>query len=523
MAYHTAGYLFVFLPLALILYQAVPRKGRWAVLLVASWVFYWFFSGKLLLVLIGTSLFTHYICRWISLLGDRKKTAGTGKPSLAGRILTAKTVLAFGTVTLLGILIYLKYYNFFVVNWNAVADSIAGMPVLQAKTLILPLGISFYTLRAIGYMADVYWKKAEVPANPAKTALFLGFFPQIMEGPFSSYEQTADALWKGDPIRFEALSAGCVRIMWGLFKKLLIADRLDVPVGMIFGQYHKYHGAVILLGAIFYTIQLYMEFSGCIDIVNGSAQVFGISLPENFRQPFFAQDAADFWRRWHITLGVWLRTYVFYPVSVSGPVKKWNRFAKKHFGRYVAKTGTLALCLFPVWLCNGFWHGPKWSYIFYGMYYFAVLFLTAVFDPVRDAVLKRLHIRKEAVLYKAVRVMKTWIIIFTGELFFRAEGLSLGIPMFFKIFRDFSLRHLTGGILLGLGLDQADYLVAALGCLIVFAVDIAKEKGISVEERIGRLPTPLRWGIYYGLIFSIIILGAYGVGYQAVDLIYAGF
>ena len=528
MAYHTVTYLFVFLPLVLCLYHFAPRKARWLVLLAAGYVFLWTFDGRMALWLAGSSLFTHYICVLITLAREKQESAPVREkqesvPVRGKQVSECKNILVFGIVTLLCLLGYVKYSGFFAANLNRISESAGILPRLNPENLFIPIGISFYTLQAIGYMVDVYWGKAEVSTHPGKTALFLGFFPQIMEGPICSYGQTTDALWKGDSIRAANLSEGSVRILWGLFKKMIIADRLNVLVEKIFDNYTEYGGAMIAAAAAAYTIQLYLEFSGCMDIVIGSGRLFGVSLPENFRQPFFAVDAADFWRRWHISLGTWFRTYVFFPVSVSAPAKRWSRYAKARFGKYAAKTGALAIALFPVWLCNGLWHGPRWSYIFYGMYYFAVLLLTAMFDPLRNRVLKRLHIRKEAVWYKVIRMIKTWGIIIVGELFFRAAGLRNGMRMFCRMLQDFSLEQLRGDVWLKLGLDQADYLAVILGCAVVILVEIVKEKQGPEDICLRKIYLPIRWAIYYGLIFSVVIFGAYGVGYQKVDLIYAGF
>ena len=526
MAYHNAAYLFVFLPLALLAYHLAPRKARRIVLLIFNCIFYWSFSKALIVCLLGTILFTHYIAIWLYCLRSQSAVeiavTGKGGTSHVQSRKAQKAVLIFGITVLLFVLGYLKYYNFFAGSWNAVSGK-SGVLSLQKKTLLLPLGISFFTLQAIGYMVDVYWGKTEVYLHPGKTALFLSFFPQIMEGPICSYPQTADALWKGDPLRIENLSEGSIRILWGLFKKMIIADRLNILVNKIFDHHENYNGALIAVAAIAYTIQLYSEFSGCIDIVIGSGRLFGIKMPENFRQPFFATDAADFWRRWHITLGIWLRTYVFYPVSVSSPVKNAGRLLKKRFGKRAAKTGTLAMSLFPVWLCNGLWHGPKWSYIFFGMYYFVVLLLSEVFDPLRCIILGKLHVQKEAMWYRMIRMVKTWVIIFVGELFFRARSLTVGLQMFSSMFRGFSFGQLTAGTWLTLGLDAADYLAISTGCFVVLIVGIIRENQLIGGSGLRAIPLPLRWCVYYGLIFSVVIFGAYGIGYKTVDLIYAGF
>lgn len=514
MSYCQPLYLFVFLPVVLLAYQLTSAKYRWCTLLLASYVFFWTISGKLVIYLIVTSLFTHYITVWMELI---KKQCDEKKMAKKRR----KKVLIFGIAVLLGILVYLKYYNFFAINIDKILTHVTSGFYLNVKTFLIPIGISFYTLEAIGYMADVYWNKVEAEKNPGKVALFLGFFPQIMEGPIALYSQTADELWEGRPLKGENLSQGCIRIFWGLFKKLIVADRLSMLVTNIFDNYASYHGMVIVIGAVAYTIQLYMEFSGCMDVIIGTGKLFGITMPENFRQPFLSKNASEFWRRWHITLGVWFKTYIFYPVSVSGIVKKWNKFARKNCSKYITKLGVSALCLFPVWLCNGLWHGSKWSYIFYGMYYFVILMLEIATEPLVDRVQQICHLNPDKAYYKILQVLKTWVIIFTGELFFRADGLKTGIHMFLSIFKGFRVDNLNQ-ILMSV-LDKGDYAAIIIGTVVVFAVGILKEKNIIGIEKLQSVCLPVRWIIYYGLIFAVIIFGAYGIGYQQVDLIYAGF
>ncbi len=514
MAYHKPVYLFLFLPLFLVAYQVAPKRMRKWVLLIASYVFFWTISGKLVLYLMGTTLIIHYVGIWIGWMKEQGNKETKGKQ---------KMVLAGGVLLLLGTLGYLKYYNFFAENVNLLLRMLKLDTSLQAKEILLPIGISFYTLQAIGYMADVYWGKIKPEQNLGKLALFLAFFPQIMEGPISTYSQTADALWACESLKARNLSRGFARILWGMFKKIVIADRLYVLVQTVFDNYENYGGVVVAAAAVAYTAQLYMEFSGCIDIVIGSGDLFGITLPENFRQPFASRNAAEFWRRWHITLGAWFKAYVFYPVSVSRLSKKWNKFGKKHLSRHATKVGASAIALFPVWLGNGLWHGSQWSYIFFGMYYFVILMAGIMVEPVRLSILNAMHLDEDAWYYRGVQIFKTWIIIVTGELFFRANGLRAGIQMFFSVFRDFTPEQLWNGDMLSLGLDRADYAVVFAGCLVVFLVGVLKERSMLDADRLMEWRTPARWAVYYGLILAVVILGAYGVGYQQVDLIYAGF
>lgn len=521
-------YGFAFLPLCLIAYQIVPQKWRVRVLLIFSYLFFWMLSEKLIIYLLGATVLVHCVGIWLEFLkSEQKAELAAAERSEKKQIKSAyqkksRRVLAFGVLLLLGTLAYLKYYNFFVGNVTGIFGDFLPF-TLEEKKILMPVGISFYTLQAIGYMADVYWGRIKAQQKLENTALFLAFFPQIMEGPICRYEDTCDTLFAGKSLQLNNLTDGYVRIFWGLFKKKVIADRLAIGVDAIFGNYSSYNGVMIAFAAVAYTVQLYMEFSGCMDIIIGSGQLFGIKLPENFRQPFSAQSAAEFWRRWHITLGTWFKTYIFYPVSMSSPVKKWNQYARKNFGKYVTMLGTSAIALFPVWLCNGLWHGARWSYIFYGMYYFTLILLGIAVEPLRDRVLEALHIRQDSTGLKYARIAKTWLIIFTGELFFRADGLRAGLRMFRSMFMDFNFSELWDGRLLNLGMSKADLFAIVAGCVVVAVIGSIKERGIHVRDSLDKKPVFLRWSLYYALILAVIVIAAYGDGYQAVDMIYAGF
>ena len=497
-------------------------------LLAFSYLFFWLLSRELIIYLLGTTVFVHCTGIWLEWLKSEQKaellTADRSEKKRIKSIYQKKSrqVLAFGVLMLLGTLAYLKYYNFFASNVNGIFGGILPFTIEQ-KNILMPVGISFYTLQAIGYMADVYWGKIRAEENMEKTALFLAFFPQIMEGPICRYQDTCDTLYEGRPLQMNNLTDGYIRIFWGLFKKTVIADRLAIGVDAIFGNYASYSGSMIVFAAVAYTIQLYMEFSGCMDIIIGSGQLFGVKLPENFRQPFSAQSAAEFWRRWHITLGTWFKTYIFYPVSMSSPVKKWNQYGRKHFGKYITMLGTSAIALFPVWMCNGLWHGARWSYIFYGMYYFSLILVGIAVEPVRDRILKILHISPEFQGLKYMRIAKTWVIICVGEPLLRADGPRAGVHMFRSIFRNFQLSNLWDGSLLNLGMSRADLVAVMAGCIVVAIVGSAKERGIRVRNSLDKKPVFIRWSIYYALILAVIVIAAYGDDYQVVDMIYAGF
>ena len=526
MAIYTNLYLLVFLPVVLIIYQLAPKKARWGVLLAASYALYISFSKYLVLLLMATSAFTWGIGLWLDKIGeackqkqaectDRKQKSEVKKEFQKKRVLA----LRVGVLVLLGILFYVNYLNFVIENMNIFLGKLGTQ--LPMARVMFPMGISFYTLEAVGYIADVYWERYPAEKHLGKLALFLSFFPQIMEGPIARYPDTSDALFAGEPLNMANLNEGFLRIIWGLFKKMVVSDRLSYLTTHLFGNYKDYHGSFIILAAIAYTIQLYLEFSGSIDIVIGSGKLFGVTLPENFNQPFSAQSAAEFWRRWHMSLGNWFKNYVFYPITVSPMVKNWNKTARKKYGKYWSMVGTSAMALFPVWVATGVWHGAGWKYLFYGMYYFVILLFGVAMEPIKEKNYAKMGLDPNVWWLKTLRILKTWVIIFTGELFFNAVNLKAGFHMFFSIFGNFHIssiwKYWPDAITTG------DVWAICVGSVIVWIVGFMKEHGVDVRGKILNARTPYKWGVYYLIIFAILLFGAYGTGYQPVDLIYAGF
>lgn len=516
MSYHLIAYFAIFLPAVILIYQLTPQKFRWMTLLAADYLFFWMISGKLVLYLLFATVMTHYIGLWLENTGLTAE--GTAKQITKKK----RYVLAFGILVNLAILIVLKYFNFFGQNLSALSELFSLGWEYRRIDFMVPIGISYYTLQTISYMTDVYRGTVKAEKNIVKIALYLSFFPQIMEGPISRFSETAEVLYAGKSIEFENIKYGYQRILYGLLKKIVIADRFAPVVVKVFANYGHYDGSVVAFGAVCFTIQLYMEFSGCMDIIMGSGQIFGVKLPENFRQPFFAKDASDFWHRWHITLGTWFKDYIFYPVSLAKPVKNFAKKVKNRFGRNVSKFVAPFAALFCVWSCNGLWHGPHWTYIFYGMYYFVLIFLENIIEEPVSRLAKRLHINREGGGYRAFRFVKLLIIVNLGEMFFRAETVGAGFEMLGQILTDFHISILADTVF-SLGMDQYDAVVGLIGVCIVLAVDIIHEKNISIREVISGWVLPVRWGIWYAAILIIIIFGAYGAGYTVVDMIYAGY
>lgn len=495
MSYHLLSYIVIFLPVVAVIYHFAPKKVRWLVILTANYVFFCMISRILIIWLLTATIVTYFIGEWIGTISDNKIHSAKEQTKVKRKI------LALGIFVNGSVLVAFKYLGIFGIH------------------PIAPIGISYYTLQTISYMTDVYRGVIKPEKNFAKVALYLSFFPQIMEGPISRFSETADTLYAGEDIKYENFTLGYQRILWGLFKKMIIADRLATVVSKAFSKYSELDGATVMIGVICFTFQLYTEFSGCMDIVVGSGIIFGVKLPENFRQPFFADSASDFWHRWHITLGTWFKDYIFYPVSLAKPVKKTSKKIKNLIGKQAGKFVAPSIALFCVWSLNGLWHGAKTTYIFYGLYYFVLIFIENITEAPTKKFMEKIHIDRNSRLYKCFKIFKLFIIINIGEMFFRAGSVHSGFLMLKRIIFDFSFS----GMRWDLGKHMDELIIAFLGLMVVLIVDILHEKNISVREHIYRLRLPIRWGIWYAAIMAVIIFGAYGVGYTVTDMIYASY
>lgn len=528
-SYCSVLFLCVFLPIAIILYGIAPRKCRPFVLLLESYILFGLMSGKLIVYLLATTLSVYGAALLLS--GEQKKRSELlkqceleqKKAIKAKFVKRQRMIIAAALVLNIGCLAVLKYTKFFAGNINDIFGLLSINTSLKIPAFAAPIGISFYTLQAASYIFDVYHEKISADKNLFRLALFISFFPQIMEGPICRYSDTAPQLWLGERIKFHDLTFGLQRILFGVMKKIVIADRLNIFVEKAFTHYARFDGGVAALAAIFYTCQLYMEFSGTMDIVIGCGEIFGIKITENFRRPFFSKTISEFWQRWHITLGTWFKDYIFYPMSMSKPLKRLTSRMRKKLGNYYGPMIAGTIALFCVWLCNGLWHGAGWKYIFFGMYHFALISCGNMLIPLANKCNSKLHISSDSKAYIVMQTVRTSILVCIGELFFRADGLRAGLTMFKLIVTDFSFSSFTNGTLMKLGMDGLDYIILGVAVLIVFVISILNERGISVREWLSQRNIAIRWLILYALIMFIVIFGAYGAGYTPVAPIYADF
>lgn len=524
MSYTSYTYLLIFLGAVFICYTALPKKLKWTVLLISSYIFYWINSKRLIVFLLLSTVAVYFAGIFLNRINDTAALAKKGLEKDEKKRVKAlvnwqkRAVVALAVGFIFTILLVLKYSAFFAHSLN----SAFGFLHLKELKFILPLGISYYTLQAAGYIIDVYRGKYRASENFGKVALFLAFFPQIVEGPIGRFDLLADPLYEGHSFDYERLCKGVQLILWGLFKKTVIADRVNIFVSEAFGSYKYYSGSIILLGGLLYTLQIYAEFSGCMDIVTGSAEIFGVPLSKNFERPFFSKSVNEFWRRWHITLGAWLRDYVFYSVSLSRPFMKLSKFAKKHFNEFLGSLIPASFALFFTWLGIGFWHGAGWKYIAYGLYYYAIMTAGMYLEPLFAKLFSALKIKRDSKPLNVFRVARTVILVVGGMTLFRADTVGVWVGMLKCVFTSLG----AGGFLktaLTLGMDKQDFLIVAVGAAVMLIISILQEKGIRVRDSLARQKLPVRWCAYAALVMAVVIFGAYGPGYDAVDFIYGQF
>ncbi len=528
-SYYSLSFWVVFIPLTALLYQLFPRRLRPLVLLGASYFFFWSISGKLIVYVLFSAYSIHHFGLWLTNLQTECNQLTFDLPKDKRKAIRSeyskrkKRVLGAGVFLHIGMLFVLKYSAFFLGDLNSLFDFLKLSVNVPIPHFILPIGISFYTMQAVAYMIDVYRGVVVADRNLLRLSLYLTFFSGIIEGPICRYQETAEQLWSGRPITYHSLTFGLQRVLFGVFKKVVIADRLNLLIKTVFDNYSFYDGEIIIVAVIAYTIQLYMEFSGTMDVAIGVAEIFNIKMPENFARPFLALNIAEFWQRWHITLGAWFKDYIFYPLSMAGPIKKINIRFRKYFGYYYGPLLGGSVALLAVWLANGLWHGVGWRYIFFGLYHFALIFCGNLIKPLSLKLTDKLHINRQNLPFRLLQITKVAILVGFGELFFRARSLKTGLKMAYKMFTATSANAFFNNGIYKLGMDRRDFYIIAAALLIVAIIHLMQEKKIDVRKFIAQRPLLIRWSLYYALIMFIVIFGAYGQGYLPIDPMYANF
>ena len=530
-----------------VLYFAYPKKEqRWIILLIASCFFYVYNSFQYSVFILITILTIHSAAGRMAEISEatrRKIKSNKAEWSRTERKMfraasdrRRRRILALTLVFNFGILFIIKYFNFM----SGSIASLTGAPADSVPQihLLLPLGISFYTFIATGYLIDVYRETIEPERDVFKFALFVSFFPQIIQGPISSYSKLHDQLIRPHDLKWINFKQGIMNICWGLFKKLVIADcswkaiKAYYANGGINGNsdFRGYCGTMVLFITLLYALQLYADFSGGIDISRGICRVLGIDLQVNFRQPYFSRSISEYWRRWHITLGEWMKNYIFYPVSTSGLSIRVSKsidssdLGKTAAGKHLAKVLMPSIAAFIVFLCVGIWHGANSKYIAFGVWNGLIIMLSVLLGPVYTRSKKALHINENAAWWKLFQMLRTFIIVLIGYVFDIADSFTNAMQMM-----RLAVTDQNTGLFLKqlhtLGMRRIEYLAIACSAMLLLYISIRLERtGLDTPaELLERRSGLIQWIALFGLIMIILILGAYGPAYDPAEFVYQQF
>ncbi|MGI5976295.1 MAG: MBOAT family O-acyltransferase [Candidatus Limivicinus sp.] len=473
----------IFLGITLILYYLLPQKAKWILLLLASLCFVASYDYRGIIFLLATTFSIWFaakrIAKKIQQNPDVRKGLGKG-------------VMLAALFFNIGILALLKYI------FPAVQGFLKAPRIFQ---ILIPLGLSYYTLQAVSYVLDVYWQKIPAERSYFKLLLYVCYFPQMLQGPISRYSELSHELYEKDH-RFEIRNVkhGVQLMLWGCFKTMVIGDRAGILVNNAFHSGNMAYGLAAFAGLAIFGVQLYCNFSGGIDIVRGASQCFGVILPDNFRQPFFSASLGEFWRRWHITLGTWMKDYVFYPLSMSRPVSRFKKSAKKHISRKWANRIPIAFANLVVFLLVGIWHGFGTNYALWGLYNGIILAFSALMTDAYKASKQKLHISDDSKAWHCFSIIRTFFIITAGWCTDCADSAA-GSLQILKNMLFISQTNLSI-----LGGTFFNYLILFTGIVIILIVSLFSEKGKSVLDMLDKRSTFVQMVFWIAVIQVIALL-----------------
>ncbi|MBD5161369.1 MAG: MBOAT family protein [Oscillibacter sp.] len=523
----------LFFGVLLLLYYIVPKRVQWPLLLAGSFLFYAFAGWKAMLYMAATVLST-WFCggkigqkyaaheQWLK---ENKATADreTRKARKAAAKAAARRWMLAGIFLNFGMLAVVKYTDFLLGNANGIIGLFSGgEETIPLPHFLLPMGISFYIFQSMGYLLDVYRSKYPPQRNLGKFALFVSFFPQLIQGPISRYDALAPSLLAEHKWNTTTAAFGLQRMLWGFFKKLVVADRLMVVVRTLSGSPDEYQGAYVLALMAVYAVTLYADFTGGIDVTIGAAECLGIEVAENFHRPFFSKSTAEYWRRWHITMGSWFRDYIFYPVSISKTMLGWTQKVRAKFGVGAAKRFPVYLATMLTWFVTGVWHGASWNFIVWGLLNGVIILVSQELEPLYARFHERFPKLGKTFGWRLFQVGRTFWLM--GAV--RVLDCYRDVPVTFRavgtIFTRLNLAVLWNGSMLKLGASGADWLAAGMGALLMLTVSLVQRRG-SVRAQLAEKPLALRWALFGALLLAVAVFGAYGVGFDANQFIYNQF
>jgi len=473
----------VFLPIVFFIYWFVANKNlviQNAFLLIFSYIFYGWWDWRFLLLLVILSLINYSVGIWI----EKNKSD-----------FKRKFWLIIGLIANIGALAFFKYYNFFIDSFIDLVFLIGYNLPRSTTKILLPLGISFYVFLSLSYIIDIFRSNLKATRNIVEVLLALSFFPIILAGPIQQPSSLLPKISHKRDFNYSKAIDGLKQILWGLFAKVVIADNLTLFVDNFFSDYSQFSGSTLALGALFFTVQIYADFSGYSNIAIGVAKLLGFDLIQNFAYPYFSRDITEFWKRWHISLTAWFRDYVFLPLSFSLSMKIRGEkvlFIKKDLFIY-------SLTTIMVWLLTGLWHGANYTYIFWGLIHGFLLIIYRIQIKPRKKLLKSIGMNNKNSVIVLVETLLTLFFIINAWIFFRAESITDGFSYLDKIFSN---SLLTIPAFQG---KKTALIVTFLSTLFLIIEWLNRLQPHGMANFGSGWKKPFRWAVYYALIIAIVI------------------
>ena len=492
---------FVFFPIVLAIYFVVPKKVRTYWLLAASYFFYICWNPAFSILLLASTV-TTFLCGFFIDVIRNKATNNSNK--------YIKLIIIACLIINLGILAFFKYTNFVLASINSVLVHMNISIAIKQLDILLPVGISFYTFRALSYIIDVYRKDVDVEKNFFRYALFVSFFPQILAGPIDKSKNFLPQLNNIENIKLwnaKRIASGAILMVWGYFLKMVISDRISIIVDNVFSNYHMYGSVELFLAAIGFTIQIYTDFSSYSMLAIGAGKIMGFDVMENFNTPYFATNVRDFWSRWHISLSTWFRDYLYIPLGGN----RKGKFRKE-------------LNIFIVFLVSGLWHGANWTFLIWGGIHGLFQIIGDISSPFKKKLVSLFKIKTDTFSYRLLQTIITFLLVTFAWIFFKADSISQAGGYIGRMFTRHTPWVLFNGGLYELGLDRVEMNILLVGLVILILVSIVRyKKNQTLDAFLMSQNIWFEWVVIIGLILMIFVFGEYGAAFDAQQFIYFNF
>jgi D-alanyl-lipoteichoic acid acyltransferase DltB (MBOAT superfamily) len=474
----------IFFPIVVLLYFRIQAKNRWLLLLLASYYFYMCWKPEYAVLIAGSTAVDYFVGLRMAQIADKRKR---------------RPYLALSLTTNLGLLFAFKYFNFFTDSLRAVFDRFDVFYDAPVFNVLLPIGISFYTFQSLGYSLDVYRGSIAPERHFGRFALYVCFFPQLVAGPIERASHLLPQFYRDYDVDYARISSGVQQIIWGLFKKVVVADRLAIYVESVYSSPQAFEGIPILVASYFFAFQIYCDFSGYSDIAIGTARILGFDLMKNFRRPYLAHSIAEFWHRWHISLSTWFRDYLYIPMG-GNRVRRTHHYAN----------------LFSVFLLSGLWHGANWTFLAWGAIHGAYLVSGLVLVPLRERLERWIPFARTSWPRRAIAIFTTFHLTLLAWVFFRADSISDAMILIQQGFSGLGtqlsamdIRSIYQASVIAVGIPKMEFILSILAVAFVIAADLFAEWGPATNTR-DRRARIMRFAGYDLLVLMIILFGAYG-------------